>query len=93
MTDPWGRPSGPLPTPYGDEEKAMARYAVETLMVCNWENCWTEDDEPLTFSTIDEARDALNEFLNDVADAAAAGFMSEGYNPDDYRIVELKEGE
>lgn len=71
----------------------MARYVVETLMGCDWENCWTEGDEPMVFNSRDAAQEALDEFLEDVADAAAAGIMAEGYDPADYRIVELVEGE
>lgn len=71
------------------------RYAVETLMGCEWENCWTEGDkdEPLTFPTLEEAQAALLEFLDEVADAAAAGIMADGYDPADYRVVRVMEGD
>ena len=63
-------------------------FVVETLMGNDWENCWTTepDDEPEVFATKEEAQEALEEFLEDVAEAGL-----EGYDRDEYRITEIEE--
>lgn len=66
------------------------RYAVETCFFDgSWENCWTVDDVPVTFATRAEAEAELKSYLADVADAVAAGDMCDGYDRDDFRIVEV----
>lgn len=73
------------------------RYAVETYTLCDgWINCWTEcdydEDRPLTFATIAEAQAEIDELIADTNDVIAAGDMDEGagYDPQDFRIVEVK---
>lgn len=66
------------------------RYAVETRFACNrWDNCWTVDGKPSTFATRAEAEAELEDYLADVAEAVAAGNLVEGYDRDDFRIVEV----
>lgn len=68
----------------------MSKYAVETLMGCEWENCWKEDDvAPLVFDSFEEAQTALLEFLDDIEEAVKAGLMHYGYDKADYRIVRV----
>jgi hypothetical protein len=46
-------------------------YVVETEMANgSWENCWSEDDVPLTFKTMEEAQAAIDDH---VQSATAAG--------------------
>lgn len=53
----------------GDEQGPT--YVVETEMANGlWENCWSEDDVPLTFKSIEEAQAAIDEH---VQSATAAG--------------------
>ncbi len=67
------------------------RYAVETRFVGDqWCNCWTTSDgKPVTFATRDEAESELQSMLDDIDDAVADGSMSDGYDPEDFRIVEV----
>jgi hypothetical protein len=54
-------------------------YIVETRMGNTWENCWTEDDKPLTFPTHEAAQAEVNDLLAEMHD----------YSPEDYRITEV----
>ncbi len=57
------------------------RFEVQTLIGNDWENVWTEDDEPLTFDNPVEAETAMHDHLND---CQAAGIE---VNPSDLRIA------
>jgi len=57
----------------------MTRYAVETRFGNHWENVWTEDDQPMTFTSRGEARLEIRYLLSQMPDYDAA----------DYRIVEV----
>jgi len=61
----------------------MKRYAVLTdTFVTGWVNCWTDDDGyPLTFATLQEAEQALDEHLEDGSDLDLLS--------DDYKIEEV----
>lgn len=62
------------------------RYEVQTwTAVSGWENCWHENDQPLTFETEAEAQEALDEFFYDLGNAPAE--MAAGYDEADYRIA------
>ena len=50
----------------------MARFEVQTRFFIGWENCWSEDEKPMTFATEQEAEDAICEFF---ADLGAAGIQ------------------
>ena len=55
-------------------------YIVETRFFMNaWENCWTEDDKPLTFPTHEAAQAEIDEVLAEMPD----------HSPEDYRITEV----
>jgi hypothetical protein len=58
----------------------MMRYEVQTRFGNDWENCWTDDDQPLTFATRTQAQAEINDLLAEMPD----------YRADDYRIVEVK---
>ena len=61
----------------------MTRYAILTDTFCTgWVNCSTgEDGYPLTFATLQEAKEELEDHLSN----------SEGLdmNPEDYKIIEI----
>jgi len=57
-------------------------YIVETRMGNNWENCWTEDYEALTFPSRALAQAEINDLLKQMPD----------YRADDYRIVKVQHG-
>lgn len=72
-------------------------YEIQTFTLCDgWINTWRIIDQnntetPQTFATEAEARQALDEFLNEIQEEIAAGQRSpdEGYSPDDFRIVPI----
>lgn len=69
------------------------RYAVETCFFGDhWENCWSVDGAPSTFTTRAEAEAELEAYLAEVADAVASGDMLDGYDREDFRIVEVVDG-
>lgn len=71
-------------------------FEVQTLMGNDWENCWSTHHKdgsttPSTYATREEAQAAIDEHLQDVREAVAEGDMAEEYDPEDYRIEELKQ--
>lgn len=63
----------------------MPIYEVQTETFCDgWVNCWTEDEEPLTFPSAEKAQEAIDEFFDDLKDAG----MADDYDRDDYRVME-----
>jgi hypothetical protein len=64
-------------------------YEVQTYTLCDgWINTWTEDDQPMTFDTLEDAQKELQEHLDDLAHAVQTGNMDD-YNPEDYRIERI----
>lgn len=60
------------------EKEKLMTYEVQTYTVCDgWINTWHVDDEPQFFDTVEEAKTELEDFLDDVAEAVAAGTMEE----------------
>jgi len=55
-------------------------YIVETRMVGGWENCWTIDEEPMTFPTRGEAQAEILEAIED------SNELDEPFTIDDFRI-------
>jgi hypothetical protein len=72
-------------------------YEVQHFTLCDgWVNTWfayAEDGscEPETFATEAEAQAALDEFFAEIEEEIAAGERGadEGYEPDEFRIVEV----
>ena len=67
-------------------------YKIEMKYVYGWDDAgWTyEDDEPMRFGSIDEARAEVEYFFAKVNDAAIDG-TDPGYSPSDFRIVVANE--
>jgi hypothetical protein len=64
-------------------------YQVQTYTLCDgWINTWSEDDELMTFDTLEQAEIALKEHLEDLAQFVQIGHL-EDFNPEDYRIEEI----
>lgn len=68
-------------------------FEVQTRIGLGWENCWSVDDKPAFFSTYQEAVQAIDEHLEDAAEAARQGFLEEVYDREDYRVVPVEEGD
>jgi hypothetical protein len=63
-------------------------YQVQTYTLCDgWINTWSEDDQPMTFDTLEEAQIALQDHLEDLAHAVMFGMMVDSTS--DYRIEEI----
>jgi len=56
-------------------------YIVETRVMYRWENCWTEDDQPMTFTTRAEAQAEIDDLLEEMPD----------YSAEDYRVIGVSE--
>ena len=70
------------------------RYVVETRMGNTWEAVWSEDQEPMTFASEEEAEVEIAETLEDLQEAYEQGDMSSPMTRDEFRIVKLNiEGE
>jgi hypothetical protein len=59
------------------------KYIVETRVGNTFENTWSEDDKPCVFETKDEAIQGLAELALALPD----------FNPEDYRIVRVQDGQ
>lgn len=45
------------------------RFVVLTNTIAEgWVNCWSEDDEPLTFATFEEAQEEVGDHLDSLAE-------------------------
>ena len=63
-------------------------YEVQTQTICQgWINCWTDNENPTTFATREQAQSELDAFLSTVLEAVVNGYMEDDTNRDDYRIV------
>lgn len=55
-------------------------YIIETFtMIDGWVNCWTDGDNPATFTSEDEALQALEEFKGDFYEDSEWEFPLEDY--------------
>lgn len=76
-------------------------YEVHHFTLCDgWINCWQSIDAegveaPEQYETLAEAEAAIDEFLADIAAEIAAGERGadEGYDRDEFTIVEVVEAE
>ena len=69
-------------------------FEVQTYTLCQgWINCWMVDDEKQIFETYEAAQDELDEFMADIQHQIDTGERApdEGYDLEDYRIVEISE--
>jgi hypothetical protein len=67
----------------------LMRYVVETRMGDVWEAVWSEDQEPMTFDSEEEAEVEIAETLEDLQEAYELGDMSSPMTRDEFRIVAL----
>lgn len=66
------------------------RYVVETRMGNTWEAVWSEDQEPMTFASEEEAEVEIAETLEDLQEAYELGDMSSPMSRDEFRIVVMR---
>jgi len=76
----------------------MNKYIVEQYTICDgWTNTWHEYDDdnnevPMVFDSLKEAKLELGNYLQDYRDAFECGDIESDENPDDFRIIKLKQG-
>ena len=63
------------------------QYEVLTWMEYGWDNGWSLDDEPQSFSSEEEASAALASHIADCEEAFAEGFMDDFPSLEDFMIV------
>ena len=67
-------------------EQQDKRYEVQQYTIVDgWINTWTVDDEPEYFSSADEARKEIDEFLSDTDELDGVS----SYDPADFRVYDL----
>ena len=65
-------------------------WYVEQAQGFGWADAeWTENDQPLRFSSRSKARDAIREHVEDSRTAAALGMLAEPYRASDYRAINI----
>jgi hypothetical protein len=65
-------------------------YEIQTRFINDWENVWRCDDELEYFESFDLALCALDEFLDEMAQAHFNGEIEDLYHRNDYRIVKIE---
>lgn len=72
-------------------------FEVHTYTICQgWTNCWTIDQgTPETFDTAEEAQAEIDDLINTVQHEIDIGVREEeeAYDPEDYRIFDIKKME
>jgi hypothetical protein len=68
----------------------MTKYAIETRFINEWENVWHSNGELEFFSTYEEAKTSLNDFLDEMVQEHFNGHIEDLYDIDDFRIVEVQ---
>jgi hypothetical protein len=64
-------------------------WVVEMLIGDEWENVWWDDaNEPLAFSSEEEAKEALAEHLADQKESVEEGFLEDVDSPEMFRVQE-----
>ena len=66
------------------------KYEIQTQFIYGWENVWRCNDELEYFDSFESALSALDEFLDEMAQAHFNGEIEDQYNRNDYRIVKLE---
>lgn len=72
-------------------------FKIEMNFTYGWDDAgWTETDpdsdkeRPCRFLTREAAQAAIDEFIKDQHEAVDAGDMADKYDPEDYRVMEVK---
>jgi hypothetical protein len=66
------------------------KYEIQTRFINDWENVWRCNDELEYFDSFESALSALDEFLDEMAQAHFNGEIEDLYDRNDYRIVKLE---
>ena len=68
----------------------MSKYEIQTQFIYGWENCWECDGQLEYFDSFENALLALDDFLDEMAQANFNGDIEDLYDRNDYRIVKLE---
>ena len=67
------------------------KFEIQTQFIYGWENCWKCDDKPEYFESYEQARNALDDFLEEMAQERIDGNIEDEYSIEDYRIIGVQE--
>ena len=67
----------------------MKAFEIQTRFINDWENVWHCDGQLERFSTYEAAKESLNDFLDEMAEAHFNGDIEDTYDIEDFRIVEV----
>jgi hypothetical protein len=71
----------------------MTRYEVQEYCLCDgWTNTWSDDDGPTRFDSEESAQAELDWFFKEMEEEVAAGNLEDCSDRDDFRIVEVCDG-
>ena len=80
--------------PPGQQPPGQEQFMVQMLFSYGWDDAeWQDDDQPLLYNSREEAQAAIDEHCRDCADAVARGDMIDGYDPSEFRVVPVGQGE
>lgn len=65
-------------------------YEIQTQFIYGWENCWECDGKLEYFSTLEDAKAALDDFFDEMDQSYFNGEIEDQYDRNDYRIVKLE---
>lgn len=68
-------------------------WEVQTIVGDSWENLWNVDGKPTRFKSEAEAKQELDDFFAEQAEAVAKGHMDLLYDREDYQVVEVIHGQ
>jgi len=68
----------------------MSKYEIQTRFINDWENVWHCDGELEYFDTYGQAKESLNDFLDEMAQEHFNGNIEDTYDIEDFRIVKLE---
>lgn len=70
----------------------MTKYEVQQWNLCGgWSNNWMLEDNPHYFNSIDEAQADLDEYIQDMREDVAAGYLVDAPDHSEFRIVEVQD--
>ena len=67
------------------------KYEIQTRFIHDWENVWHCDGELEYFDTYEQAKESLNDFLDEMAQEHFNGNIEDVYDIEDFRIVKVQE--
>ena len=64
-------------------------FEIQTRFINDWENVWHCDGKLEYFESFEAAKESLNDFLDEMEQEHLNGNISDAYDIEDFRIVEV----